>query len=180
MKMLNEAAAAVISIQNMNLSPMMQTMSASPMLLAPKNMAKLIKVPDRKPADPGDIGTTNQALSVDDFKGIVDCLQAAKYSWSGPFIVNICMSKACADTFVGLLGLGTGTLLTAGVALILKGVGAALSAAGGWVALGILLSAAAWALMIYLNATPRGVCIHIPMPWTFGLIGPGWASGIPA
>lgn len=49
---------------------------------------------------------------------------------------------------------------------------------GGWIALGIIVSAAYWAVMIHFNKTPKGVCLEIPMPWTFGLLGPGWATGI--
>jgi hypothetical protein len=31
--------------------------------------------------------------------------------------------------------------------------------------------------MIWANMTAAGVCLHIPMPWSFGVIGPGWATG---
>jgi hypothetical protein len=122
-------------------------------------------------------------LKADDFKGAIECLQKASYRFVHfGFTLEICLDSTCADVLENLLSLGTGSLFAAGGTLLAGGftsaaVGAAVASVGGYVALFITLSAAYWALMIHLNKTPRGVCLYIPMPWTFGIIGPGWAVG---
>ena len=125
------------------------------------------------------VGTSQQALSPSDLTSGIDCLIKGKWSFTGwGFVLTCCIDRACADTIEAMLGLGTGTLLAGALALLTKGLVAAVSAVGGWVALAILLSALYWAAMIHFNKTPRGVCINIPMPWSFGVIGPGWAQGL--
>lgn len=138
------------------------------------------KVPVPPPDDTtSTTGSTQQALAPQDFTGAADCLQKAKWSFtSWGFVLTCCMDRACADTLESLLGLGIGTLLGGALALFTKGIAAAVSAVGGWVALGIILSCFYWAAMIHFNKTPRGVCLNIPMPWSFGVVGPGWATGI--
>ena len=56
------------------------------------------------------------------------------------------------------------------------GLVAVAGAIGGWVGLAIALSAAYWYVWILATKTPAGICLHIPMPWSFGVIGPGWAT----
>ena len=132
---------------------------------------------------PDDTGTSTQALKPEDFTASINCLQKANYRFVHfGFTLEICLDRACADTLESLLSFGVGSLFGAGGALLAGGfssaaVGSAVAAVGGWVAFFIMISAAYWALMIYLNKTPRGVCLYIPMPWTFGVIGPGWAVG---
>jgi hypothetical protein len=136
-------------------------------------------------APQGGGGAAPQANQLqNDIQSIVNCFTGARWSmeWCG---VVVCFQPDCAKTVQGILNKATGTLLAGGIAglmaFIAKGLAAGISAAlaawGGWVMAGILVSAAYWALMISLNMTPRGVCLHIPGPWTFGLLGPGWAVG---
>jgi len=145
--------------------------------LSPKKSAAVVVPP------PDDTGTSTQALKPEDFTASINCLQKANYRFVHfGFTLEICLDRACADTLESLLSFGVGSLFAAGGALLAGGftsaaVGAAVAAVGGWVAFFIMISAAYWALMIYLNKTPRGVCLYIPMPWTFGVIGPGWAVG---
>jgi hypothetical protein len=84
-----------------------------------------------------------------------------------------------------LLSFGISDLMSKGLPALknlftngLSALEGAVSSVGGWVALAIMVSAAYWATMIHFNKTANGVCLHIPLPWTFGLIGPGWAVGI--
>jgi hypothetical protein len=176
---LSQMALSSSTLLSINQPPLFQVTSASAWLLNPNNMATLVIRPPAAPGDPGATNTDKQALKVEDFTDIVDCLKNAQYSWSwGWFVLSICIPKSCADRFVDLLSLGSGTLLGAGVALVTKGLTAAVASAGGYVALAIMLSALYWAAMIHFNETAKGVCLHIPMPWSFGVIGPGWAEGI--
>jgi hypothetical protein len=76
------------------------------------------------------------------------------------------MDRACADAWENLFSLGVGSLLAAGVSLLLKGVftaatvGAAVASVGGWIAFFILVSAAYWALSIHLFLSPKTVESH--------------------
>jgi hypothetical protein len=154
--------------------------AAATMYLQPLNLTR-ITIPA-----PNDTATSTQHLTAADFQPIVSCLPNAKARLVGGFVLEICLDRACADALETILSLGTGTVLGLGLAALSKGFITAVTAAagalgagiGGWIALGIIVSAAYWALMIHFNKTPKGVCLEIPMPWTFGLIGPGWATGI--
>jgi hypothetical protein len=183
MAMLNELAQSALSYENLEPSALVVA-NASPSIwrLEPRNNAMIAILPPDDTSS--NVGTSKQALKPEDFTGSIDCLAHASYRLVGfGFVVEICMSRACADALENLLSLGSGTLLAAGVGLLTKGaftaaaVGSAVSAVGGWIAFFILVSAAYWGIMIHLNKTSNGVCLYIPMPWTFGVIGPGWAIG---
>jgi hypothetical protein len=145
--------------------------------LSPQHASHVVVPP------PDDTSTSTQALKPEDFKASIECLQRANYRFVHfGFTLEICLDSACADVLEDLLSFGVGALFGAGGAVLTAGfssaaVGAAVASVGGWVAFFIMISAAYWALMIHLNKTPRGVCLYIPMPWTFGIIGPGWAVG---
>jgi hypothetical protein len=47
----------------------------------------------------------------------------------------------------------------------------------GWVMAVIRTVRFYWAIMIAANKGSGGVCLKIPGPWTFGIIGPGWGVG---
>jgi hypothetical protein len=99
-------------------------------------------------------------------------------------VLEICINRACADQLESLLSFGVSDLLTKGLPALQKiftngasAIVAGVQSLGGWVALCIAVSCAYWAALIHLNKTPKGICLYIPLPWTFGLIGPGWAIG---
>ena len=132
-------------------------------------------------------GSGQSPVSASDLQKLITCFTNSKWSmeWCG---VVCYLDSACAQTIQTILWGGTAATLAAGVAAgiasfvashaIGTAVSAALAVYGGWVGMAVLLSAFYWALMILLNMTPRGVCLHIPGPWTFGLLGPGWAVGV--
>ena len=183
--MLAKAAGSVAALEALGMPALYADhISASIWTLNPANMAKLVVREPKQPAGgaappAGDLGTTStgQALSIDDFKDIPNCLKNAQVGWDNPFVLRLCFDKTCAAALSGLLALGLPALLKGAVALVTTGLTAAVGAVGGWVALAIILSCAYWALWITLAGNANGVCLHIPMPWTFGVVGPGWATG---
>lgn len=153
----------------------------------------------RLPRLPGaDVATTSQALDsggsapsgpspqqLTELQKLINCFTNASWSltWYG---VVVCFGTECAQTLRGLLNTAGAALipgLVAGIGAYVAGAGVAtavavaLAAWGGWVAAAIFVSAFYWGLMVALNMTTRGVCCHIPGPWTLGLLGPGWAVG---
>jgi hypothetical protein len=172
--------AAVVATQNAPVRS--KPLDASFWSLDPARAAAVIVQTQTTPAN-GDVGTTStgQALSPDDFADVPGCLQSGIVGWDNPFLLRLCFDRACGQRLQSLLGAVIGQVVSdpkaALGALLTAGITAAVGALGGWVSLFIALSAAYWAVMIWAMMTPNGVCLHIPMPWTFGVIGPGWATG---
>lgn len=180
MAMLTALASTAPNYAEFTMSPgahVIATGRSEVLYLEPQKQAPVVIPP------PNDTGTSTLALKPEDFKGPAECLAKARYRFVHlGFTLEICLDRSCADVLENLFSFGTASLLTAGAGLLTAGftaaaVGSAVASVGGWVAFFIMISAAYWALMIYLNKTPRGVCLYIPMPWTFGVIGPGWAVG---
>lgn len=159
--------------------------AASIWTLSPANMAKAVvqdahPAADGAPPPAGSLGSTStgQALTVDDLQSAAVCFSHLNAGWDNPFVLRVCFDADCAKAVAGIFSLGVPVLLKAAVTFVTSGFVAALGAAYGWVGLAIIVSAAYWALWIAASSHgfKNGVCMHIPMPWSFGLIGPGWCT----
>jgi len=138
--------------------------------------------PAADPATPPDQTSSTQQhidVSKEQLDKAISCFTKAQWSleWYG---VRICLGKDCVDFIAGLIFSTGSAIVVAAVAEAIKAaaLSAALAACGGWVGLAILLSAFYWAVWLLAAKGPNGACIHIPGPWTLGLMGPGWVTPI--
>jgi hypothetical protein len=118
----------------------------------------------------------SSTAGIDAYIAAATCLIGANWTmhWYGP---EICMDQKCADAVeAALVGSNWESFVIAFVQLSMKVFELVISGSG-WVGACIAAGEYYWGAMIAGNKSPRGVCLFIPGPWTFGLLGPGWAVG---
>jgi hypothetical protein len=121
-------------------------------------------------------GNASSDFPIDGYLQAAACIANANWTIHG-FGIEVCMDLACADKVqAALYGPDPTSFWTLLAQLLLKVVILAVTASG-YVSTAITTGETYWGLMISGNKTARGVCLFIPGPWTFGLIGPGWATG---
>lgn len=183
--MLAKAASAAVTLPAVApLSLFEGSQSAGIWILSPANMARVVVRDPRPAADgavpAGSLGSTNtgQALTVDDLQSAAVCFKTLNAGWDNPWVMRVCFDTNCAKAVAGIFSLGLPVLLKAAVTFVTTGITAALGAVYGWVGLAIIVSALYWAGWIAgaSHGFQNGVCMHIPMPWSLGLAGPGWCT----
>jgi hypothetical protein len=106
------------------------------------------------------------------------CFANAQWSmaWYGPVV---CFDRKCADLIQDkLVGSDWESFVLAVFNLSNSVFENVLAGTWfGWVMAVIRTARFYWALMIAGNKGSGGICLHIPGPWTFGAIGPGWGVG---
>jgi hypothetical protein len=181
--MLAQAASAAVTLPAIATPAVLENSQAvSIWTLSPANMAMVVVRYPQAAAPAGSLGSTStgQALTVDDLKGAEVCFSSLNAGWDNPFVLRVCFDAACAKAVAGIFSLGLPVLLKAAVTFVTAGLTAALGAAFGWVGLAIIVSALYWAgwIAVMSRGFTKGVCMHIPMPWSFGVVGPGWCTTI--
>jgi hypothetical protein len=181
--MLAQAASAAVTLPAIATPAVLEnSQAASIWTLSPANMAMVVVRSPQPAAPAGSLGSTStgQALTVDDLKSAEACFSTLNAGWDNPFVLRVCFDAACAKAVAGIFSLGLPVLLNAAVTFVTAGLTAALGAAFGWVGLAIIVSALYWAgwIAVMSRGFTKGVCMHIPMPWSFGVVGPGWCTTI--
>jgi hypothetical protein len=121
-------------------------------------------------------GSWNSGL--EGVEAFAKCFADAQWSmaWYGPVV---CIDRACADLIQDdLVGSDWESFVLAVFNLSNSVFENVLAGTWfGWVMAVIRTVRFYWAIMIAGNKGSGGVCLHIPGPWTFGVIGPGWGVG---